>query len=139
VKRHMHLLIVFSLPVIIGLSTTIASVHAQDKSVPPTELTVEPIVVTATRTERSLADMPVSVSVVTRQDVKDAPAIGTDDILRTVPGINMPFLNSFTQHPTGNLAGMRGLGDLRTLVLVDGGTTAILWRCERHLLESFCL
>lgn len=124
-KKYMHLFIVLPVTIIIGLSTTIASVHAQDESVPlepkqPKELTVEPVVVTATRTERSLADMPVSVSVVTRQDIKDAPAIGTDDILRTVPGINMPFLNSLTQHPTGNLPGMRGLGDLRTLVLVDG-------------------
>jgi outer membrane cobalamin receptor len=127
----MHLPIVFSVTLIIGLSTTMASVYAQDKSVPTDsqgsqepqeseELTVEPVVVSATRTERSLAHLPVSASVVTRQDVKDAPAIGTDDILRTVPGINMPFLNSFTQHPTGNLPGMRGLGELRTLVLVDG-------------------
>src|SRR5690242_14752046 len=127
----MHLPIVFSVTLIIGLSTTMASVYAQDKSVPTDsqgsqepqeseELTVEPVVVSATRTERSLAHLPVSASVVTRQDVKDSPAIGTDDILRTVPGINMPFLNSFTQHPTGNLPGMRGLGELRTLVLVDG-------------------
>jgi outer membrane cobalamin receptor len=124
-KNCVRLLLVVSLLTSIPLFSPVASVHAQDQSVPlepkqPKELTVEPVVVTATRTERSLADMPVSVSVVTRQDVKDAPAIGTDDILRTVPGINMPFLNSFTQHPTGNLPGMRGLGDLRTLVLVDG-------------------
>ena len=137
--------IVFLMTIIVSLSTAITGVHAQDKSVPPRaqqseestsvpaqdqsgsqpaqeseELNVEPIVVTATRTERSLATLPVSASVVTRQDVKDAPAIGTDDILRTVPGINMPFLNSFTQHPTGNLPGMRGMGELRTLVLVDG-------------------
>ncbi|MEO8339629.1 MAG: TonB-dependent receptor plug domain-containing protein, partial [Nitrospirota bacterium] len=121
-KRFLTTLLGVSL---IQLCIANTSVFAQDESTrlgaqEPAELDVEPVFVTATRTERSLADMPVSVSVVTRQDVKDAPAIGTDDILRTVPGINMPFLNSFTQHPTGNLAGMRGLGDLRTLVLVDG-------------------
>ena len=123
-KYPMFSLLVF-IPIFLTLPLTVTSVFAQGESAPqgtsqPEEVTVAPVVVTATRTERSLADMPVSVSVVTRQDVKDAPAIGTDDILRTIPGINMPFLNSFTQHPTGNLAGMRGLGDLRTLVLVDG-------------------
>lgn len=84
------------------------------------EIFVEPVVVTATRTERSLANIPVSVSVMTREDAKDAPAVGTDDMVRTVPGINLPFLNNFTQHPTASNAGMRGLGELRALVLVDG-------------------
>ncbi len=121
----MNLIIVIFLVIISGLSTTITGVQAQDGAVSQPsqefeEVIAEPIVVSATRTERSLANLPVSATVVTRQDVKDAPAIGTDDILRTVPGINMPFLNSFTQHPTGNLPGMRGLGELRTLVLVDG-------------------
>ena len=106
-KYPMFSLLVF-IPIFLTLPLTVTSVFAQGESAPqgtsqPEEVTVAPVVVTATRTERSLADMPVSVSVVTRQDVKDAPAIGTDDILRTIPGINMPFLNSFTQHPTGNL------------------------------------
>jgi outer membrane cobalamin receptor len=93
---------------------------AQEPATEPSEVTVEPIVVTATRTERSLANIPVSVSIVTRADTKDTPALGTDDIVRTVPGINLPFANSFTQHPTANNVGMRGLGELRALVLVDG-------------------
>ncbi|MFY4727652.1 hypothetical protein, partial [Nitrospira sp. BLG_2] len=89
----MNLIIVIVLVIISGLSTTITGVQAQDEAVPQPsqefeEVIAEPIVVSATRTERSLANLPVSATVVTRQDVKDAPAIGTDDILRTVPGIN---------------------------------------------------
>ena len=94
---------------------------AQEPTTEPLELTAEPVVVTATRTERVPASLPVSVSVVTSQDVKDTPAIGTDDIVRTVPGMNLgSFTNSFTAHPTGNMLGMRGLGPLRALTLVDG-------------------
>ncbi|SLM49315.1 putative TonB-dependent receptor [Nitrospira japonica] len=124
-KSHVYFVSLALLTSVIFLSASIVRVQAQEESgsVPAQEsdvMNIDPVVVTATRTQRSLSDIPVSVSVVTQQDIKDAPALGTDDILRTVPGINMPFLNSFTQHPTGNLPGMRGLGELRALVLVDG-------------------
>jgi outer membrane receptor protein involved in Fe transport len=95
---------------------------AQEQTTEPSEITASPVVVTATRKERSLADVPVSVSVVTREDVKDAPAVGTDDILQSIPSIQLPYQNSFSQHPTANNMGMRGLGGgiPRALVLVDG-------------------
>jgi outer membrane receptor for ferrienterochelin and colicin len=37
-------------------------------------VTLPPLVVTATRTERSLADQPDSVTVVTRQQIQETPA-----------------------------------------------------------------
>jgi outer membrane receptor protein involved in Fe transport len=84
---------------------------------------VEPVVVTATRGERSAADLPVSVSLVDQQQIKATPAQSLDDVLRTVPSITMTSSASYQQHPTSNGISMRGLGavfDIRTLVLLDG-------------------
>lgn len=68
---------------------------------PPTVET-EPVVVTATRTERALEDVPASVSVVPAQQLQETPAQSLDDALRTVPGLNLPLTSSYTRHPTAN-------------------------------------
>ena len=78
------------------------------------------LVVTATRTERAVNDLPVSTSVVAGDEVRATPAQTVDDVLRTVPGVNLPFENAVVAHPTSNFVSMRGLGGLRTLVLLDG-------------------
>ena len=84
------------------------------------EVLVPPVVVTATRTERSVTDLPVSATVVTRKDVSDAPIVGTDDLMQQIPSVQLPYMDSFSQHPTANFMGMRGLGQPRALVLIDG-------------------
>src|SRR5690349_11067829 len=78
------------------------------------------MVVTATRTERSLADQPDSVTVVTRQQIQETPAQSLDDVLRTIPSIDLPLTASYQVHPTANSVSMRGLGGIRALVLLDG-------------------
>jgi len=81
---------------------------------------VENIVITATRTERPVTEVPVSVSVLPEQYVQDAPVNSVDDLLRTVPGIQLPIGSTLVQHPTSEAISMRGLGGTRTLVLLDG-------------------
>jgi outer membrane cobalamin receptor len=102
------------------LQSVPASVLAQSQGseAPPTVL--QPIVTTATRSERSLADLPVSVTVLERELIQTAPAHATDDILRTVPSLNLPLSSTIVQHPTANLVGIRGLGAPRVLFLLDG-------------------
>ena len=78
------------------------------------------VVVTATRTERSLRDVPVSTTVVPRADVRATPAQTVDDVVRTIPGVYVPFESAVVEHPTANFVSMRGLGGIRTLVLQDG-------------------
>lgn len=78
------------------------------------------IVVTATRAKTSLADVPESVSVVTRQDVAAIPANALDEILRSVPSVNLPTMASYQLHPNLDTVSMRGLGGGRALVLLDG-------------------
>src|SRR5262245_46581323 len=84
---------------------------------------VETVVVTATRSERSLADVPASVSVVERDRILETPGLAIDDVLRTVPSMDLGRVSSYAQHPTSNLVAMRGLLSgitSRMLVMVDG-------------------
>jgi outer membrane cobalamin receptor len=83
-------------------------------------ITLPPMVVTATRTERSLADQPDSVTVITRQQIQETPAQSLDDVLRTIPSVDLPLTASYQVHPTANSVSMRGLGGIRALVLLDG-------------------
>src|ERR1044071_3738374 len=92
-------------------STAVDAVRAEE---------VETIVVTATRGERPIDALPVSVTVITERQVKETPALSVDDVLRTIPGVNLPFGSTFVQHPTSEAISMRGLGGTRTLVLLDG-------------------
>jgi outer membrane receptor protein involved in Fe transport len=83
------------------------------------------MVVSATRgVPRSAEDLPVSVTVISREEIEASPAATVDDILRTVPGIQLPLISSNTILPILPSISMRGLGlgdnGTRTLVLVDG-------------------
>ena len=82
--------------------------------------TVREVIVTATRSERSLQDVPVSASVVTGAEIAQTPAKSLDDILRRVPSLDVPIAASYQTHPTSLNVSMRGLGGIRALVLLDG-------------------
>ena len=82
---------------------------------------LNPIVVSATRTPRTVADLPVSTSVLHGDEVRATPALTLDDALRTIPGLNVPFESAVVAHYTSNALSMRGLGGyVTTLVLLDG-------------------
>ena len=98
----------------------LASTLAAQPATAQTLETLPPVVVTATRTERSLADQPDSVTVVTRQQIQKTPAQSLDDVLRTIPSVDLPLTASYQAHPTANSVSMRGLGGIRALVLLDG-------------------
>jgi outer membrane receptor protein involved in Fe transport len=83
-------------------------------------VTQEITVTAATRSDVKIEDLPVSASVVTREAVQDSAAQSLDELLLTVPGLNLQEPPSFAQHPTSNAVSMRGLGGERTLVLLDG-------------------
>lgn len=80
----------------------------------------EDVIVSATRTERNAADVPVSTSILTNEQIATAPAHTTDDLLRAIPGLNLPATSSSVLFPTSDTVSMRGLGGNRALVLVDG-------------------
>jgi iron complex outermembrane receptor protein len=78
------------------------------------------VVVTASRADTRLADMPLSTTVVTRDQIERSPARTLDQLLREVPGMNMTGAPYVVTDPTGNQARMRGLSNYKVLVLLDG-------------------
>ena len=82
------------------------------------EHTMEEIVVTATRTEKSLSDVPAAMSVVTESDIQSRNIQTVDEAINELPGV-------FDQRvlpldPLGDVM-MRGIpGQQRNLVLLDG-------------------
>jgi outer membrane receptor protein involved in Fe transport len=113
-----------------SLTLVPAFARAQDQTAPTTqpaqlpatgagtELRLAPVVVSATRSERTLADQPMSVTVVPKEQIQETPAQSLDDVLRTTVGINVPLAASYQIHPTA--FSMRGLGSIRGLVMLDG-------------------
>ena len=84
----------------------------------------EAVTVTATRSERRTSDVPASVSVLDREDIKQSPALVADDLLRQIPTFSLfRRTSSLASHPTAQGVSLRGIGPSgvsRTLVLVDG-------------------
>ena len=93
--------------------------RAQDQT-PAAPMNLPPVVVSATRSERTVTDQPMSVTVVEKEQIQETPANSLDDVLRTTVGINVPLISSYQIHPTGNSFSMRGLGGIRALVMLDG-------------------
>jgi outer membrane receptor protein involved in Fe transport len=85
---------------------------------------IDPVVVTATRTEQRLGEVPASVTVLTREDISRTAAQSLDDLLRQVPGFSLfRRTSSLVSHPTTQGVSLRGIGPSgasRALVLVDG-------------------
>jgi len=83
------------------------------------------VVVTATRTEGRVREMPALVTVVDRPAIQRAASRTMPDLLRGIPGITTrDYLTSVSAHPTRMAPSLRGLGGGtsagRTLVLMDG-------------------
>ena len=74
---------------------------------------LDDVVVTATRTEKSLIDVPIPVSVVNQQQIKAMGSLRLNDVLGEQTGINL-----VTDHGLG--IQMQGLSPEYTLILVDG-------------------
>jgi outer membrane receptor protein involved in Fe transport len=89
---------------------------------PPARL--EPVVVTPSRLEQQAGDAPASVTVISADDVRSAPYVTLDDLLRQVPSFGLfRRSSSLVGHPTTQGVSLRGVGPSgasRALVLVDG-------------------
>jgi iron complex outermembrane receptor protein len=82
----------------------------------PVAIQTEPVIVTATRSEQSLQESPVSVSVLDAAGIEFRNAVTIDDALRYIPGVNM---TEFQVSIRGSSGYSRGAGS-RVLMLVDG-------------------
>ena len=88
------------------------------------ERVTEAVTVTATRGERRTGDVPASVSVLGREDIRQSPAVVADDVLRQIPTFSLfRRTSSLASHPTAQGVSLRGVGPSgvsRTLVMLDG-------------------
>lgn len=77
------------------------------------------IVVTATRTERPLGEVPASVSVIDKGTIENSPGQRLEDIFTTVPGIDQQGQYTFGRGRSDIY--MRGINSTgKVLVMVDG-------------------
>jgi outer membrane receptor protein involved in Fe transport len=83
----------------------------------------EQVIVTPTRSEQALADVPASVSVLHGEEIRQSPAVVADDVLRQIPTFSLfRRTSSLSSHPTAQGVSLRGIGPSgtsRTLVLID--------------------
>lgn len=79
------------------------------------------IVVTATRFREEAVTTPANVVVITRQNIKDSPAVNLPELLKTRAGIDMRSLYGSQAMDVGmDLRGFGEGGDSHVLVLLDG-------------------
>jgi outer membrane cobalamin receptor len=84
---------------------------------------IRDIVVSATRSPEPLAKVPAAATILTREQIERAPfreGHQADDLLRYVPNVQPANLSSRYNHPTAQAVSLRGLGNRRALVLLDG-------------------
>ncbi|MEQ1898156.1 MAG: TonB-dependent receptor [Vicinamibacterales bacterium] len=83
----------------------------------------EQLVVTATRSEQRVVDVPASISIVSQEDILRSAAVVADDVLRQVPSFSLfRRTSSLAANPTAQGVSLRGIGPSgvsRTLVLLD--------------------
>jgi len=89
-----------------------------------TATSTQTVIISATRSERRLNDLPLSATVISRDAITMAPGRSIDDLLRGVPSVQLPADNADTLFPLIPSIAIRGLGvgdtATRALVLADG-------------------
>ncbi len=80
------------------------------------DMETEEIIVSATRVERELMDVPMSVSVITQEDIKENPSTNIANLLKDIPGV---MVDEGT-NPGLVRVSIRGEEAERTLILIDG-------------------
>lgn len=77
---------------------------------------LDPMVVTGTRSERSLSDSPVRTEVITREELERSHARDLSEALKAQPGIQIKSIHG----KNGTGVWLQGLDPDRVLVLIDG-------------------
>ncbi|WP_313071330.1 TonB-dependent receptor [Melaminivora sp.] len=83
---------------------------------PDEAATLQPLVVTATRSERAIDEIPVRTEVVTRQEIERTHARTLKQALENVPGLQLREVLG----KSGYELSLQGLGADQVLVLIDG-------------------
>jgi iron complex outermembrane receptor protein len=104
--------------IISSLSLAVLSLGAAVCSHAATELEVQ--VVTASKSQAKVEQMAVHTTIISQEEIKKSTAQTLDQLLNGVPGMNFSSVPSTQTDPTGQSTKMRGAGNARVLVLLDG-------------------
>lgn len=89
-----------------------------DFALKPGSVLLSDVVVSATRSPQSPRQVAATVNVMSREQVRTNPARVTDDLLREMPGVELPRTSSTVSGPE-EIVSVRGADEGRTLVLLD--------------------
>jgi len=103
-------------------ASILLSSGAQAQIAPPPDYDqkLADMVVTATKSGTTLRDMTQNTTILTKEELEIAPEQTIDQVLKNQTSV---FLNDqpyYEKDPTGQSINVRGLGNARTLVLIDG-------------------
>jgi len=95
-----------------GAGATGLDPSGQDRAI-----SLEPVIVTATRTPIDIGDSLSSVSVISRADIERLQPVSIADLLTGLPGVSFANAGGYGQQTSLFL---RGANSTHTLLLVDG-------------------
>jgi len=84
------------------------------------EVTLEEVVVTATRDVQEIRKIPANVTVITKEEIEQSSAQTTVDLLKNEVGVVVRNLLGTGKNASVDIRGFGETGPLNTLVLVDG-------------------
>lgn len=96
-----------------------------DLRLEPSVVELAPVTVTTSRGRATSGrETTSSISVLGAEEIAATPSGTTDELLRSIPGVQLPLANSTVNFPANPSVAIRGVGlgdnGTRTLVLVDG-------------------
>ena len=97
-----------------------AGARAQIAPPPDYDQKLNSVTVSATRSGTPLDEIPLNTTVLTKEALEVAPDQTIDQVLKNVPGVILNDTPYYQKDPTGQSINVRGLGNARTLVLIDG-------------------
>ncbi len=112
-KKHIFLALLF-------LSATSSVIRAEDKQMVSNTVSLDRIVVTPSRIEKDLSDVPASVSVITKEDIKNSDAKTVPEAIKNLEGIYSYDTTGVGAGGTINMRGFYGGMSSHHLVLIDG-------------------
>lgn len=96
------------------------SAQAQIAPPPDYDQKLKSVTVSATRSSTPLDEIPLNTTILTKEVLESSPDQTIDQVLKNVPGVILNDTPYYQKDPTGQSINVRGLGNARTLVLIDG-------------------
>lgn len=110
-RKAIHLAVAL---LVLGAQT--APVFAQQSPADP----MATVYVAASRSQTRVEQMPLHTTIVSQEQIRMSPAQTVDQLLRDIPGMNFTAVPASASDPTGHQTRMRGLGNAKVLMLLDG-------------------